>query len=145
MIWPRGFVAAAAFWNYNSTADPSSADFTNAIYTLNDDIASRGGLVCPTNCSCDQVSFLPSFCAGSRWLARRGAGRAWRRVAWLCGAWCFVVGQPKLPSVFRPTHPSTVRPFNAQVAPPSMQCRRRLVERSQRGRARLHNMSLSQC
>ena len=55
MIWPRGFVAAAAFYNFNATADPSSAEFVKAIYDTNDDVASRGSLVCPTNCSCDQV------------------------------------------------------------------------------------------
>jgi hypothetical protein len=55
MIWPRGFVAAAAFWNYNASVDPSSASFSQSIYELNDDVASRGGFVCPSNCSCDQV------------------------------------------------------------------------------------------
>jgi len=55
MIWPRGFVAAAAFWNFNASTDPSSSTFVQSIYDLNDDLASRGSLVCPTNCSCDQV------------------------------------------------------------------------------------------
>ena len=56
MIWPRGFVGAAAFWGYNSTADPSSPDFVSAIYALNDAVAARGGYVCPSNCSCDQLT-----------------------------------------------------------------------------------------
>jgi len=31
MIWPRGCVGAAAFWNYNATADPSADDFVASI------------------------------------------------------------------------------------------------------------------
>lgn len=56
MIWPRGFVGAAAFWQYNSTADPSSPTFTEAIYGVNDKLKARGSYVCPTNCSCDQLT-----------------------------------------------------------------------------------------
>jgi hexosaminidase len=56
MIWPRGFVGAAAFWNYNAAADPSSASFASAIWSLNDQLAARGSLTCPTNCSCDQLT-----------------------------------------------------------------------------------------
>jgi hypothetical protein len=36
------YVAAASFWNYNTTADPSSTEFVNAIWALNDDLISRG-------------------------------------------------------------------------------------------------------
>ena len=56
MIWPRGYVAAAAFWNFNSTTDPASDAFVSSIWKLNDYLVSKGGLVCPTNCSCDQIS-----------------------------------------------------------------------------------------
>jgi len=56
MIWPRGFVAAAAFWNYNSAADPSSASFQKSVYKLNNALKARGSLVCPSDCSCDQLS-----------------------------------------------------------------------------------------
>ena len=56
MIWPRGFVAAASFWNYNSSADPRSATFVQSIYALNDQLQARGSLVCPTNCSCDYLT-----------------------------------------------------------------------------------------
>lgn len=56
MIWPRGFVAAASFWRYNSSADPSSPSFVKAVWDLNDDLSSRGSYTCPTNCSCDQLS-----------------------------------------------------------------------------------------
>jgi len=56
MIWPRGYVAAGAFWNFNATEDPSSQDFQDRIYKLNDDLASRGSFVCPSHCSCDQLA-----------------------------------------------------------------------------------------
>ena len=56
MIWPRGFVGAAAFYTFNATKNPSDPAFVAGVYSLNDKIAARGGLVCPTNCTCDQVS-----------------------------------------------------------------------------------------
>lgn len=56
MIWPRGFVGAAAFWNWNATADPQSQEFIDAVLGTNDALAKRGSLVCPSNCSCDEVS-----------------------------------------------------------------------------------------
>ena len=56
MIWPRGFVGAAAFWNFNATADPSAPEFVASIYKLNDEVKGRGGHVCATNCSCDQLT-----------------------------------------------------------------------------------------
>ena len=30
MIWPRGFVGAAAFWNYNASVDPSADGVVDA-------------------------------------------------------------------------------------------------------------------
>eukprot|EP00937_MAST-01D_sp_MAST-1D-sp2_P003273 g3273.t1 len=56
MIWPRGYVGAAAFWNFNASVDPSAADFVQSIWKTNDALAARGALVCPTSCSCDQLS-----------------------------------------------------------------------------------------
>eukprot|EP00039_Didymoeca_costata_P019109 m.336268 g.336268 ORF g.336268 m.336268 type:complete len:678 (-) comp17802_c0_seq1:111-2144(-) len=56
MIWPRGYVGAAAFYNFNTTAQPDSPAFVSAIYKLNDMLQARGSSVCPTNCSCDQLS-----------------------------------------------------------------------------------------
>jgi len=56
MIWPRGFVGAAAFWNFDNSTDPASPDFVASIYKLSDSLAARGSLVCPTNCSCDQLT-----------------------------------------------------------------------------------------
>merc|ERR1712137_259019 len=56
MMWPRGFVAAQAFWHYNSSLDPASDDFVAGIWAINEKITNQGGLVCPTNCSCDQLS-----------------------------------------------------------------------------------------
>ena len=56
MMWPRGFVGAGAMWNWNSSADPRSAEFAGGIWALNDALTARGALVCPTNCSCDQLT-----------------------------------------------------------------------------------------
>ena len=56
MIWPRGFVGAAAFWSYNATADPSSAEFAASIWRLNDMLIGRGSKSCPSRCDCDQLS-----------------------------------------------------------------------------------------
>ena len=56
MIWPRGFVGAQAFWNFDSSIDPASDDFVAAIWSLNDQLRQRGSLTCPTNCSCDQLT-----------------------------------------------------------------------------------------
>ena len=56
LIWPRAFVAAGAFWNYNASVDPSSPDFVASITALNDAVAARGGFVCPSGCFCDELS-----------------------------------------------------------------------------------------
>lgn len=53
MIWPRGFVGAASFWNFNASLDPASAAYVEQIYALSDKLAARGSLVCPSRCSCD--------------------------------------------------------------------------------------------
>ena len=55
MIWPRGYVGAAAFWSFNATEDPSSPGFVDGIWALNNKLEKRGQLV-PTNCTCDQLS-----------------------------------------------------------------------------------------
>jgi hypothetical protein len=56
MIWPRGFVAAAAYWNFDNATDPSSPQFVQGIYKLNDALRARNLSTCPSNCSCDQTS-----------------------------------------------------------------------------------------
>jgi hypothetical protein len=56
MIWPRGYVGAAAFWAFDSTADPAAPSFVDSIFALNTKLAARGALVCPSNCSCDQLT-----------------------------------------------------------------------------------------
>ena len=56
MVWPRGFVAASAFWNFNGSASSSDPAFVAAVWALNDAAAARGGSVCPTNCSSDELS-----------------------------------------------------------------------------------------
>ena len=56
MLWPRGFVGAAAFWHWNSSVDAASDSFAAGVWAINDKLAARGLLVCPTNCSCDQMT-----------------------------------------------------------------------------------------
>eukprot|EP00049_Salpingoeca_infusionum_P023045 m.10095 g.10095 ORF g.10095 m.10095 type:complete len:670 (+) comp5526_c0_seq1:31-2040(+) len=56
MIWPRGFVAASSFWNFDTKYQADGPVFTAAVWRLNDDVASRGGHVCPTKCSCTVTS-----------------------------------------------------------------------------------------
>lgn len=56
MIWPRGFVAAAAFWNFDASLNPASAAFVAGINKLNDELRSRGSWTCPNNCSCDELT-----------------------------------------------------------------------------------------
>ena len=56
MIWPRGFVAAASYWNWVNGTDSSSPAFVELIWKLNDALQARNLSTCPTNCSCDQTS-----------------------------------------------------------------------------------------
>ena len=56
MIWPRGLVAAGAFWGFDSTQDPTSPTFVAQIDALTNTIAARGGLVCPAGCQCDELT-----------------------------------------------------------------------------------------
>ena len=56
MVWPRGYVAAAAFWSFNASVDPGSSAFTASVWELNDKLESRGSFVCPSRCSCDLLS-----------------------------------------------------------------------------------------
>lgn len=56
MIFPRTLVAATSFWNYNASTDSQEPAFVAAVWSLNDEIIAGGGLTCPTNCSCDQLT-----------------------------------------------------------------------------------------
>ena len=56
MIWPRGYVGAAAFWSYNASVNANDTSFVESIWALNNKLMQRGSLTCPTNCSCDQLS-----------------------------------------------------------------------------------------
>ena len=49
-MFPRGFVGAAAYWNYNASIDSQSADFVASLWDLNDRIIAVGGASCPTKC-----------------------------------------------------------------------------------------------
>ena len=53
MIWPRGFVAAGAFWGYDKSIDSQSQTFQDKLWKLNDMVIERGGATCPTKCACD--------------------------------------------------------------------------------------------
>jgi hypothetical protein len=56
MIFPRTIVAAAAFWSYNASLDPTDPAFVEAIWALNDQIVAAGGVTCPSHCACDQLT-----------------------------------------------------------------------------------------
>lgn len=56
MMFPRGFVGAMAFWNFNSSVDSQAPDFVSALWDLNDRIISAGGSSCPSQCHCDQLT-----------------------------------------------------------------------------------------
>lgn len=56
MIWPRGYVGAAAFWNYDASVNSQDPDFVNGIWVINDAVIANGGLACPSECECDQLS-----------------------------------------------------------------------------------------
>ena len=56
MIWPRGYVGAAAFWGYDGNWSSQDADFVKMIWDVNDKVIQRGGAACPTNCTCDQLN-----------------------------------------------------------------------------------------
>ena len=56
MLFPRGIVAASAFWHFNASVDSQSAAFTAAVWAVNDQIVAAGGVTCPSNCVCDQLT-----------------------------------------------------------------------------------------
>ena len=56
MIWPRAFVGAAAFWNYNSSVTSQDPDFVDAVWSINDRVIALGGQSCPSRCVCDQLT-----------------------------------------------------------------------------------------
>eukprot|EP00911_Craspedida_sp_UC1_P002689 UC1_evm1s1975 len=56
MIWPRGYVAAGAFWSFSNSTDPSSPAFVKSIGDLNAKLIARGAHACPNGCSCDQLT-----------------------------------------------------------------------------------------
>ena len=59
MIWPHGCVGAAAFYllELQRHRRPLRRRLRGQhLWATNDALAARGSLVCPTNCSCDQLS-----------------------------------------------------------------------------------------
>ena len=55
LLWPFGYVGAGSFWRYNASLDPTSAAFEARMWALNDQLAARGSLVCPSRCYCDNL------------------------------------------------------------------------------------------
>ena len=56
LAWPRGLVAAAAFYGYDAALDAASPNFTAAVYAFNDQLAARGFRVCKSGAVCSYVS-----------------------------------------------------------------------------------------
>ena len=56
MIWPRGYVAAASFYNFNASVNAADSSFVDAIWTMNDKMVDRKANVCPSRCKCDQLT-----------------------------------------------------------------------------------------
>ena len=55
LIWPRGIVAAGAFYNYNNTVNASSPEFVEKIHQMTEHLQTRGLYVCPTSKVCSYV------------------------------------------------------------------------------------------
>lgn len=60
MIWPRGYIGAAAFWNYQPHVDPNDITFLERWNAFNDVLIARGSLSCPTG-SFTQTRFALAF------------------------------------------------------------------------------------
>jgi hypothetical protein len=56
MLFPRGIVAASAFWGFNASVDSQDPAFVAAVWAVNDQIAAAGGVTCPSRCECDQLN-----------------------------------------------------------------------------------------
>jgi len=56
MIWPRAYVGAAAFWNFDASVSSQDPAFVDAVWALNDRVLADGGLACPTKCACDELT-----------------------------------------------------------------------------------------
>merc|ERR1712107_697733 len=52
MLWPRGHLAAGSFWHFDPALSESDVR-EMAMIRHNDLVARRGGVVCPSNCSCN--------------------------------------------------------------------------------------------
>jgi hypothetical protein len=55
LVWPRGIVAAGAFYNYDAALNASSAGFVERIHAMNDQLKQRGSFVCPSLETCSYV------------------------------------------------------------------------------------------
>ena len=55
MIWPRGYVAAASFYNFNASVNAADSSFVDAIWTMNDKMVDRKANL-PLKMQCDQLT-----------------------------------------------------------------------------------------
>ena len=55
VIYARGVKDLLCNPRYNASLDPTSAAFERRIFKLNDQLAARGSLVCPSHCICDNL------------------------------------------------------------------------------------------
>jgi hypothetical protein len=53
LAWPRASAAAGSFWNFDSTLDPTSAEYASIISNHNARLTARGSTTCPNGCLCD--------------------------------------------------------------------------------------------
>ncbi|XP_065197326.1 beta-hexosaminidase subunit beta-like [Sycon ciliatum] len=56
MIWPRGIVAAGAFWNFQAGLDAQSQDFLQLYHRQTERLMARGIDSCPVGCKCDELT-----------------------------------------------------------------------------------------
>ena len=55
LLFPRGLVAAGAFYHYNSSVNASSLEFAKQMHLVNEMVMERGGVVCPSNDICSYI------------------------------------------------------------------------------------------
>ena len=56
LTWPRGFVAAGAFWGFDYVDQSIDITIAATIDTLTSRLKARGSLACSAGCGCDYLS-----------------------------------------------------------------------------------------
>eukprot|EP00939_MAST-03C_sp_MAST-3C-sp1_P003552 g3552.t1 len=72
LLWPRGIVAAGAFYNYNASLNASAESFVKQVYKLNDALQRRGSDVCTSGLACSYVGEGPRLYQGVNETALKG-------------------------------------------------------------------------